>query len=63
MSIPRPLRSWPTWMLQSMIKFRRRKTMWLDAYEELLMRGGDYAEAYAETHDNVWMVGAPPGIH
>ncbi len=58
----RPFRNYPIWMLQAIVKFRRRKTAWLDAYEELVMRGQDIAEAYAKKNGSAWVVVPPRGL-
>ncbi len=59
----RPLQNWPIWMLQSIVAFRRRKSMWAEAYFELLERANDIATAYAKRRRNAYVVVACGGIN
>ncbi len=58
----RPLRNWPEWMLRAVVTLRRRKSMWAEAYFELVERGADYAVEYAEEHGSAWPVDPPTSI-
>ncbi len=59
----RPLRDWPTWMLSAIVQFRYRRSMWAEAYFELVERSIEAADEYAKSTDNSWTSAAPPGMH
>lgn len=59
----RPLRRWPLWRLTLTVNLRLRKTMWAEAYFELLERAKDAAEDYACAHGDVYVVEGPTNIN
>ena len=43
----RPLRRWPEWMLRAVVAARGKRSMWAEAYFELINRSNDAADQCA----------------
>jgi hypothetical protein len=51
------------WMLLAVVKFRIRRSMWAEAYFELVERGNDEAQRYADAIGDAWVCDPPNTIN